>query len=71
MNDELTIDLDQFMKTCGVASGGQAKVKIQAGEVQVNGEAETRRRRKLRLGDRVTFDGETYVVELGDEGDEE
>ena len=41
-----------------VGSGGEAKVVIQAGEVRVNGEVETRRGRKLREGD---------VVELGDE----
>ncbi len=41
-----------------VGSGGEAKVLIQAGEVLVNGEVETRRGRKLALGD---------VVEVGDE----
>jgi ribosome-associated protein len=40
-----------------VASGGEAKVVIQAGEVRVNGEVETRRGRKLEEGD---------VVEVGD-----
>ena len=43
-----------------VGSGGEAKVVIQAGEVRVNGEVETRRGRKLQAGD---------VVEVG-EGDE-
>jgi ribosome-associated protein len=41
-----------------VGSGGEAKVLIQAGEVLVNGEVETRRGRKLEAGD---------VVEVGDE----
>ena len=41
-----------------VGSGGEAKVLIQAGEVLVNGEVETRRGRKLLPGD---------VVEVGDE----
>jgi ribosome-associated protein len=41
-----------------VGSGGEAKVLIQAGEVLVNGEVETRRGRKLGAGD---------VVEVGDE----
>jgi ribosome-associated protein len=41
-----------------VGSGGEAKVLIQAGEVLVNGEVETRRGRKLEEGD---------VVEVGDE----
>jgi ribosome-associated protein len=53
------IQLDQFLKLQGiVGTGGQAKMLIQGGEVRVNGEMETRRRRKLQLGD---------VVEVGDE----
>ena len=61
-----TIDLDQFLKTCGVATGGQAKRMIQSGEVLVNGEVETRRRRKLRAGDEVDFMDETFVVAAAD-----
>lgn len=61
--NEATICLDQFLKTCGVPTGGQAKLLIQSGRVTVNNQPETRRRRKLRLGDQVTFEGETYVVE--------
>jgi ribosome-associated protein YbcJ (S4-like RNA binding protein) len=34
-------------------TGGQAKLLIQSGEVKVNGEPETRRRRKLVVGDVV------------------
>ena len=41
-----------------VGSGGEAKVVIQAGEVLVNEEVETRRGRRLRAGE---------VVEVGDE----
>jgi ribosome-associated protein len=41
-----------------VGTGGEAKVVIQAGEVTVNGEVETRRGRRLQEGD---------VVEVGDE----
>jgi ribosome-associated protein len=64
-NTELTIQLDQFMKLHGlVGTGGQAKLVIQAGEVQVNGVAETRRKRKLKPGDKVTFNGRTVVVTL-------
>ena len=33
---------------------------IQGGEVQVNGEVETRRRRKLTVGDVVELEGRTY-----------
>ena len=56
--------LDQFLKFMGIApTGGQAKIRIQAGEVQVNGSVETRRGRGLRPGDRVEVDGRTWVVE--------
>ncbi|NEP16919.1 MAG: RNA-binding S4 domain-containing protein [Leptolyngbya sp. SIO4C1] len=59
------IKLDQFLKLMQVtASGGQAKVLVQSGQVQVNGEQELRRGRKLVNGDRVTFAGQTYQVQL-------
>jgi ribosome-associated protein len=52
------IRLDQFLKFQGVVeTGGHAKLLIQSGEVLVNGQIETRRRRKLHPGD---------VVELAD-----
>ena len=51
--------LGQALKAASiVGSGGEAKVLIQAGEVSVNGEVETRRGRRLEEGD---------VVEVGDE----
>lgn len=60
-----TIKLDQFLKWVGIAStGGEAKVMIQNGEVQVNGVTETRRGRKLVSGDAVMVQGESYRVEL-------
>ena len=63
---ETTIQLDQFMKLAGmVSTGGQAKLVIQGGEVLVNGIVETRRKKKLTNGDKVTFDGQTVVVEFG------
>ena len=64
---EATIHLDQFLKTCGVATGGQAKRLIQGGEVAVNGEIETRRRRQLRVGDEVQLCGDIFVVALQDD----
>ena len=48
------ITLDALLKATGLAfSGGAAKMTIAAGEVQVNGQTETRRGRKLRAGDEV------------------
>lgn len=62
-----TIHLAQFLKTCGVPSGGQAKHLIQGGEVLVNNEVETRRRRQLRVGDEVTLGDEVFVVALSED----
>jgi ribosome-associated protein len=55
--------LDHFLKLTGAAgSGGQAKQLIQNGEVRLNGEVETRRRKKLSLGDQVTVGDQTFTV---------
>ncbi len=60
-----TIKLDQFLKLVGIAqTGGQAKLMIQGGDVLVNGMLETRRGRKLVLGDSVTVGEQTFNVEL-------
>ena len=57
------LTLDQFVKIVGwVDSGGQAKVAIQSGLVQVNGLTDTRRRRQLAIGDRVEYQGQAAVV---------
>lgn len=44
------------------ASGGEAKFFIAEGNVRVNGEVETRKRKKIVAGDRVEFAGETLHV---------
>lgn len=52
-----SIKLDQFLKLTSVAgSGGQVRMLVDDGVVRVNGEPETRRRRKLRVGDVVEVD---------------
>ena len=59
------IKLDKFLKWQGITqTGGEAKVRIQSGEVIVNDEVETRRGKKLRNGDRVVFADKSYTVEL-------
>ena len=56
--------LDQYLKWKGwVFTGGEAKQRIQSGDVRVNGAVETRRGRQLVEGDRVVLDGEESVVE--------
>ncbi|MEL6439637.1 MAG: RNA-binding S4 domain-containing protein [Cyanobacteria bacterium J06621_8] len=59
------IKLDQFLKLQGVAqTGGEAKIMIKQGLVEVNGEPELRRGRKLVTGDRVTVASQTYEVNI-------
>jgi ribosome-associated protein len=58
------IKLDSFLKAVdAVCSGGEAKIIISEGMVQVNGEVELRRGKKLRPGDRVELGGNTFLVE--------
>ena len=58
------ITLDNLLKYHSIAaSGGEAKYLIQSGDVRVNGEVETRRRRKLHLGDVVEVGDTRLVVE--------
>lgn len=58
-----TIRLSQFLKLANVAQDGvEAKFHILDGAVKVNGEMETRRGRKLRVGDRVEIQGQTFAV---------
>jgi ribosome-associated protein len=58
------IRLDDLLKLTGIAdSGGHAKKMVQGGEVKVNGEVDTRRGRKLHLGDRVEASGQTIAVD--------
>lgn len=55
--------LDQFLKYQGLAAtGGEAKLRIQRGDVRVNGLIETRRGRQLALGDAVSVDGREMIV---------
>ncbi|MCH2113651.1 MAG: RNA-binding S4 domain-containing protein [Pirellulales bacterium] len=64
-----TIRLDQFLKANGlVETGGQAKLLIQEGRVQVNGETETRRRRQLREADVVRLGDQQLTVEFEEAG---
>ncbi len=64
-DDAPSMRLDDVLKFFGIAStGGHAKHLIQSGEVRVNGEVETRRKRRVRDGDSVEVGDEAFVVEL-------
>jgi ribosome-associated protein len=57
------VKLDQYLKWHGlVATGGEAKHRIQRGDVKVNGAIETRCGRSLSLGDAVEIDGIERLV---------
>jgi ribosome-associated protein len=50
------IELKNLIKLLGwVNTGGEAKFHIDNQEIQVNGEIETQRRKKIRRGDIVMF----------------
>lgn len=60
------IKLDALLKYAGLCeTGGEAKERIQAGEVLCNGEVCLMRGKKCRAGDTVTLDGRTVVVAEG------
>ena len=57
------IKLGQAMKLAGmVGSGVDAKMLIQDGQVEVNGEVEYQRGKKLHDGDVITFNGESVQI---------
>ena len=50
------IQLNQLLKATGlVGTGGEAMIRIDEGNVKVNGAVETQRRKKIRVGDRVEY----------------
>ena len=49
-----------------VPSGGEAKAVISQGLVSVNGEIETRKRKKIMSGDVVKFADQTLCIVLED-----
>ncbi len=62
--NQLPIRLGQFLKLANLVQDGiEAKLRIQNGEVLVNEEIETRRGRKLKRLDRISFDGKTVIVD--------
>lgn len=57
------IRLGQFLKLANLVQDGfEAKIHIQEGVVEVNGQIETRRGRQLTVDDIVSFDGHDYRV---------
>ena len=62
------IQLDQLLKATGLCeSGGAAHAAIAEGRVRVDGAVDTRKRAKMRPGQKVTFAGETVDL-VADDG---
>lgn len=59
------VELFKLIKFSGLAnSGGESKKMIEAQLVSVNGEVETRKRRKIMSGDVVVVGDEQFVTVL-------
>ena len=59
------IKLQDALKYANIVySGGEAKQLILEEQVLVNGEVCTMRGKKLRPGDKFTFNGETYLISI-------
>ena len=57
------IELDSLLKFASlVSTGGEAKIVIKSGEVLLNGEECTMRKKKVFPGDSVSFEGKTITV---------
>lgn len=63
LEGEEFILLQALLKAAGLCdTGGDAKHAIVEGEVTVDGEIETRRGKKIRAGQSVTYSGKTVTV---------
>ena len=61
------IKLQDLLKLAdAVATGGEAKIRVQEGAVAVNGQVCTQRGKKLRPGDDVEAEGLHYGVRYAD-----
>ena len=59
------VELFKILKFEGMTStGGEAKLLIGDGQVTVNGETETRSRRKMMNGDVIGFRGDQFQLQL-------
>jgi ribosome-associated protein len=58
------VELYKILKFEGmVASGGEAKLVIADGLVLVNGQVETRKRKKIVSDDIIEFDGDVILIQ--------
>lgn len=63
------VELYKILKFEGmVATGGEAKQVIAEGYVRVNGEVETRKRKKIFSGDTIEFEQDSIRIQLHETG---
>ncbi|WP_136808323.1 RNA-binding S4 domain-containing protein [Desulfosediminicola flagellatus] len=61
--NELPIRLGQLLKFANLVQDGfEAKIRIQHGEILLNGEIECQRGKKIIDGDIITFNEEEYLI---------
>ncbi len=61
--NKLPIRLGQFLKVVNIAQDGiEAKLLIQEGNIIVNQQVETKRGKKLRAGDSITYQDMEYII---------
>ncbi len=63
VNEKGYIELNKLLKVLNlVETGGEAHIRIDSGEVKVNGSIEKQKRKKLRPGDLVLFQKDTIQI---------
>lgn len=64
LQDSEYIELIKLLKVTNMcSSGGEAKYFVDEGEVKLNGEIESRKRAKLRVGDQIEIFNEIIIIE--------
>jgi len=64
LTDHDHIPLNNLLKVLNlVETGGEANIRITDGELKVNGQIETQKRKKLRPGDVVEFQKQKITIQ--------
>lgn len=57
------IELNKLLKIMSMAeSGGEANAVITEGKVKLNGNIEIQKRKKIRIGDKITYKGNSVII---------
>ena len=64
LGDSEYIELIKLLKVTNISgSGGEAKYFVDEGEVKLNGKVESRKRAKLRIGDKIEVFDQIIIIE--------